>query len=641
MAAKGKITSPQDSIQQASTALPSQHSKDRSSLDGFSYQSAQKRFNGTNSSEMGGGSFVDYQADHVERLQQDIELTTRKLELEQRRLSKLTEDLKDCEVEFATKRQRYKLLQTSQEDAHAKKAENVRVWKRRLELAMSKFNAEDENNNGLRRQIDGLRKERKLLDNVFRKMSLSIHNSRRAVRELNETINEDKEAHDADQQRVHALGKMLEKERKSFHKKTEGLKKDIQEENEKATEQELLSRVGGTQDTRRLYKAEPGDAQHGVDTTRKKAGVGPNRKAYMMADEEESFSEMAMHRRILKICFLNTIQRRHIKQHHKNIEVFQQAFATIRSSTGISDIEEIEKIFITLEQRNFSLLTYVNQLNRDIESIEIRTRELSNQLKNHKEEGEQTEQRKSSALSEINAQIAKTHSATAEKEQLMADLTAHLEECRPHIWNIVRFLKSEIPDLVSVGYEGDAPQMKVLPPDEHDSQMNHSLLYVEEALLLFRVALGADAQTLMAPAKASQGGLKKPSDLPSAHWAENDDDDDEDGLMETKPWSRSELRDKANQNIARRRRKPGQQGKLPHEERRTDFDESQQDTLRREASTSKEGTAPGPGESSPANFSKSPSMSGRAGLDKEASQEEAGGGRDEMWWRGQGREKKK
>ena len=34
-----------------------------------------------------------------------------------------------------------------------------------------------------------------------------------------------------------------------------------------------------------------------------------------------------------------------------------EAFATIKSSTGISDIEEIVKIFIGLEQRNFSLLT--------------------------------------------------------------------------------------------------------------------------------------------------------------------------------------------------------------------------------------------------------------------------------------------
>merc|ERR1719428_2690470 len=100
----------------------------------------------------------------------------------------------------------------------------------------------------------------------------------------------------------------------------------------------------------------------------------------LKADEEDNFNSTAVMRRILKLAFLNAIQRRHIRQHQKNIEVFEQAFATIKSTTGISDIEEIVKIFIGLEQRNFSLLTYVNNLNREIESFEKRNRELEQRL---------------------------------------------------------------------------------------------------------------------------------------------------------------------------------------------------------------------------------------------------------------------
>merc|ERR1719473_1450152 len=95
-----------------------------------------------------------------------------------------------------------------------------------------------------------------------------------------------------------------------------------------------------------------------------------NRIRCLKADEEENFNSPAVMRRILKLAFLNAIQRRHIRQHQKNIEVFEQAFATIKSTTGIKDIEEIVKIFVSLEQRNFSLLTYVNTLNREIESLE-------------------------------------------------------------------------------------------------------------------------------------------------------------------------------------------------------------------------------------------------------------------------------
>merc|ERR1719389_224005 len=114
----------------------------------------------------------------------------------------------------------------------------------------------------------------------------------------------------------------------------------------------------------------------------------------LKADEEEHFNSPAVMRRILKLAFLNAIQRRHIRQHQKNIEVFEQAFATIKSTTGISDIEEIVKIFVGLEQRNFSLLTYVNQLNREIEAIEIRNKELAFQLDTYQKDENDSRKRK-------------------------------------------------------------------------------------------------------------------------------------------------------------------------------------------------------------------------------------------------------
>jgi len=577
---------------------------------------------GGTTSQIGGGSYNNYFDDHLSRLHADIEQTTRKLELEQRRLSRLDKDLSAAEFEYQQKRSKYKVAASSQEDAVAQKSSDVRQLERRLDLAIHEFNKGNETNDALREQIDKLRKERQLLDNVFRKMERSIRGSRRAIDDLNVEMNENKNETDGMQQKCQALGKALDRERRSFHKQTEDLKRGIDEEYEKAKEQDILSRVGGTAESR----------TNGAQT-------GPRRKAYMVADEEEAFSESAMHRRILKICFLNTIQRRHIKQHMKNIEVFEQAFATIKTTTGISDIEEIVKIFVQLEQRNFSLLTYVNQLNREIESMEIRSRELANQLAGKNAEEATSADKNSGALAEISNQIKRTKDATDEKEHDIESLAKQLEECRPYIWTIVRYLKQEIPNLVAVSFEGDVPQMKVSPPDEHDSQMNHHLTYVEEAILLFRGVLGIDARTTVQP-KPPGAGIKRPNDLPVADLMRDDDDDDEDTGVESRAWNRVELREKAQQNIQRRRRKPGQQGKVTHEER-AQFEETSPDnanrTQRDGSSNSKDvSTANAPlvsGDQAPG-FCKSPSMVDKAGS-------EEAGGRDEMWWRGQGREKKK
>merc|ERR1719253_1572702 len=139
-----------------------------------------------------------------------------------------------------------------------------------------------------------------------------------------------------------------------------------------------------------------------------------NRTQGLKPDEEENFNSTAVMRRILKLAFLNAIQRRHIRQHQKNIEVFEQAFATIKSTTGISDIEEIVKIFVSLEQRNFSLLTYVNNLNRDIESLEKRNRNLDDQLQSQKRLEQEGEKRRTDILAELKTQIASTAASTEE-----------------------------------------------------------------------------------------------------------------------------------------------------------------------------------------------------------------------------------
>ena len=88
--------------------------------------------------------------------------------------------------------------------------------------------------------------------------------------------------------------------------------------------------------------------------------------AYMVADEEGSFDKTAVAHKILRNGFLNTIQRRQIHMYQKNIDVFEQAFATIKSTTGISDIGEIVSIFTKLEERNYSLLTFVNIMHAEI-----------------------------------------------------------------------------------------------------------------------------------------------------------------------------------------------------------------------------------------------------------------------------------
>merc|ERR1712039_1122115 len=262
-------------------------------------------------------------------------------------------------------------------------------------------------------------------------------------------------------------------------------------------------------------------------------------------------------------------------------------------------------------------------------------------------------------------------------------------ECRPLIWKVVEFLKSEIPNLVKLGYEEDIPWMKLPPQDDQAENLNHYLTYIEESLLQFRVCLPADVllhYQLPQPTERPRQQDKdtKPRDLPCAHIAGDDSDDDPETGIAEKPWSRAELRDKAQQMIQKRRRKPGQAVKMgdhtqdrrvetnedavtvgPSTGATTSNDTTATGTTRRNDTggppppkeyaassvASKESAGDSGASGTSGALSKSPTMSSKkqtsGDLKEQMVEDESppgGGGkphRDEMWWRNQGKEKKK
>mmetsp|Transcript_30867 Transcript_30867/g.65388 ORF Transcript_30867/g.65388 Transcript_30867/m.65388 type:complete len:627 (+) Transcript_30867:94-1974(+) len=539
--AKAGNKSHNDSLQNVSTTLPSLTlSKDRSSLDGWSVRSSARK---GDSLVTGGGSYGSYLADHTARLRKDIEVTTGALEREQRRLYKIDKDLTTAETEYSQKMTKYRLHASAADSDTKRQNDTLRSLERHLEKAIKDLNDGVAGNDLLREQIDQLRKEREVLNNVFKKLERGISRSNRELADVVSEVNEHRHFATDAQQKSKALSNLLERERGHFRDMTDHVKKSISQEVEIGREQDR-----GQQE-------------------RNKTSGGGTRRPYMIADEEEAFSETDMFRRIFRHSFLNTIQRRHIRQHQKNIEVFEQAFATIKSSTGISDIEEIVKIFIALEQRNFSLLTYVNQLNREIESIEIRNKELQGHLSEHKKKETTTAFKRDAALSDLQAQITQTRAATKDKHGMIDESLAVLQDVRPVMNRIVAMLKKQMPGLIRAGYEDAAPPAKSPVPSADDENMNNHLSYIEEMVSLFRIILApVGAPNQLKDKRADnialgKGTSERPRDLPVAHTQGDDTDDEVEGGLSERVFTRAELRERANNAIQKRRRKPAQPGR--------------------------------------------------------------------------------
>jgi hypothetical protein len=53
----------------------------------------------------------------------------------------------------------------------------------------------------------------------------------------------------------------------------------------------------------------------------------------------------------------------------ETLHIYESAFRTIKDSTGIEDLGKLVDRFVEVEDQNFSLYNFVNELNREIETL--------------------------------------------------------------------------------------------------------------------------------------------------------------------------------------------------------------------------------------------------------------------------------
>ena len=69
-----------------------------------------------------------------------------------------------------------------------------------------------------------------------------------------------------------------------------------------------------------------------------------------------------------------------IEQYKKHMKLIEEAFNDIKEKSGISSLEEITNTFIKSEEQNYALYNYLDELSRNIDSLEEENRDLENKI---------------------------------------------------------------------------------------------------------------------------------------------------------------------------------------------------------------------------------------------------------------------
>lgn len=524
----------------------------------------------------------------------EIEVMTRRLELEKRRLARLDHELGAARGTCVTKgrstrtdskrrpssasrfsaledtkvladgNRQFRSLSARPADVPTSGPTN-RSALHKLEVNRKKLDLLNSQNSDLKLQIDQLRKTRMQLNGVFGRLKAGIKQRSSQLSDFVEESSTSRAVEDDVRRRVCVMEKQRDFERSQFSQEIQNVREQLQ-----ASDWE----------------------KQGVETQLSRATKNVQKKQELiLTDEELSFSEAAMMRRIMKTAFLNCIQRRHIKQHQKSIAVFEQAFATIKQSTGISNIEEIVKIFVSLESKNYSLLTYVNHMNREIEALEGTRRKHQNETLEHQKHGEQHESLRHSLLQEMQKQLAMLQDSSEGHKRSCLEHQNIIEQLKDPLQQLAARIMTEVQELYIQA--GPACYLPLPPRELRSETLPVWLDWLEQALGKFRDLIPGEDDDIFpstAAGKAKQlapkrfGGqatgqpLVKAQELPSvvnllqdemgaslskktigalstSQRAELLDEEVEEEDFGEKPFFLKDLKHRAEQSAARRKRR--------------------------------------------------------------------------------------
>ena len=266
----------------------------------------------------------------------------------------------------------------------------IKILENRLEKALVKYNEALGKNKKLKEQIDSLRRERLVFDQIYKKLEKELEEKKREMANIIEVSNSAYEARDAALQELTILQNQADKEQAAFESEWRELGKMIDEDKK-------MKDIMKVKDSKRHGGGDMGGGEEGSGDPN-----DPNKKGKKKHLNKEwmSIKEKVMHR--------NQVDR---------IKSYSEAFQKIQEATGITDIDELVSKFLDAEDQNFTLFTYVNDLNLEIEKVESQISDIKGDIEKYKGQGNDSENQRKKILDQLEDKLRQTEEKTENTEK--------------------------------------------------------------------------------------------------------------------------------------------------------------------------------------------------------------------------------
>ncbi|XP_071152230.1 coiled-coil domain-containing protein 63-like, partial [Mytilus edulis] len=279
----------------------------------------------------------------------------------------------------------------------------IHVMENRLNKATVKFNNQLAVNGHLRKEIDHLRQERSVFDNLYKKISKELNETTKKMNDVISKASVAYEERDEAQTKMIALKERSEKDIAQHESEMKDLQRVIHHDNK------LKEFFNAKSNDRALYKEE------------EEAKKSKNSK------DKDTDAE------------------------NVQIQTFEEAIDKIKEATGETDIETIVDNFIKKEDENFALYNYVNELNDEVEHLQREIDEMNREIKRIEADGIKQEDERIKVLQELEIRGDKITKETEQGNKKLVEINKTLDQLKSgvlHLFGAIDCDPSSIKDML-------------------------------------------------------------------------------------------------------------------------------------------------------------------------------------------------
>lgn len=299
-----------------------------------------------------------------------------KIEKERSRVRSLEEEIRAGQDRMMDQRKKMGGVNAARE-SNAQVQKQIKVLENRLEKAYVKYNEAVAHNKRLREQIDSLRRERLVFGQIYRKLERELQEKKQKMEAIIDKSNRAYEERDTAIEHMATLKKQAELEQEEFRKRWDKLGQAIKSNRKKLMDLQV-AKVEGEREEEKESRA-------------KKAAA----RAKWQASQIKVVADTDMDK----------------------VNTFVEVFEDIKAATGCESVNDLVEKFVKVEEQNFSLFNYVNELNMEVEKLEEQMGDIRGEIAKYRGQGNQHEAQRKKVLADLEERLGRTETKAEEYER--------------------------------------------------------------------------------------------------------------------------------------------------------------------------------------------------------------------------------